>query len=116
MQFDNLPDMCLTCEKNMIKLANFSKNRKSIKVHTHVTLSLLNLHDLPNVLKWCEHQYNTWGYEDQWGVHGYQNLLPHFNFVEWPRHLNICNLPLIYAISSPGEYENPLSSLPPEKD
>ena len=88
------PSKWKVIEKNMTKLANFSKNRKGIKVHTHVTLSLLNLHDLPNVLKWCEHQYNTWGYEDKWGVHGYQNLLPHFNFVEWPRHLNICNLPI----------------------
>lgn len=80
-------------ERNMTKLAEFSKTRTGVKVHTHVTLSLLNLHDLPNILQWCQDQYTSWNYEWDWGVHGYQNCLPHFNIVDHPQHLHICNLP-----------------------
>ena len=80
-------------EKNMFKLAEFSKTRTGVKVHTHVTLSLMNLHDLPNILQWCQDQYTSWNYEWDWGVHGYQNCLPHFNIVDHPQHLHICNLP-----------------------
>lgn len=80
-------------ERNMTKLAEFSKTRTGVKVHTHVTLSLLNLHDLPNILQWCLDQYSSWNYEWDWGVHGYQNCLPHFNIVDHPQHLHICNLP-----------------------
>jgi hypothetical protein len=54
---------------------------------------MLNLHDLPNVLDWCKQNYETWHYEWDWGNHGYQNCLPHFNFVEHPRYLSIRNLP-----------------------
>lgn len=80
-------------EKNTKKLAEFSRTRKGVLVHTHVTLSLLNLHDLPNLLDWCKQQYDTWHYEWDWGNYGYQNCLPHFNIVDFPRHLNIRNLP-----------------------
>jgi hypothetical protein len=80
-------------ERNMTKLAEFSRTRTGVKVHTHVTLSLMNLHDLPNILQWCQDQYTSWNYEWDWGVHGYQNCLPHFNIVDHPQHLHICNLP-----------------------
>ena len=80
-------------EKNMIKLNEFSKTRTGVKVHTHVTLSMLNIHDLPNILSWCKHQYDTWNYEWDWGVHGYQNCLPHFNIVENPSYLHMRNMP-----------------------
>ncbi len=80
-------------ERNVQKLKDFSATRKGVLVHTHVTLSLLNLHDLPNLLDWCKKQYDEWHYTWAWGNFGYQNCLPHFNIVENPRHLNIRNLP-----------------------
>lgn len=80
-------------QRNIEKLKQFSKTRKGVIVHTHVTLSLLNLHDLPNVLEWCRQNYNTWHYTWEFGNYGYQNCLPHFNIVEHPRHLHIRNLP-----------------------
>jgi hypothetical protein len=45
------------------------------------------------LLEWCKKQYDTWYYEWDWGNHGYQNCLPHFNIVEHPRYLHMCNLP-----------------------
>lgn len=87
------PSKWRVVQRNIEKLKEFSKTRTGVLVHTHVTLSLLNLHDLPNVLDWCKQNYDTWHYEWDWGNHGYQNCLPHFNFVEWPRHLHIRNLP-----------------------
>lgn len=87
------PSKWKVIERNVAKLAKFSKTREQVKVHTHVTLSLLNLHDLPNVLGWCKQQYNKWYYETKDGNHGYQNCIPHFNFVEWPQYLNIAHLP-----------------------
>jgi hypothetical protein len=54
---------------------------------------MLNLHNLPEVLQWCKDQYDSWYYEWDWGNHGYQNCLPHFNIVEHPRYLHIRNLP-----------------------
>tara|TARA_B100001287_G_scaffold90998_1_gene76259 strand:+ start:3927 stop:5264 length:1338 start_codon:yes stop_codon:yes gene_type:complete len=80
-------------DRNIEKLKEFSATRKGVLVHTHVTLSLLNLHDLPNLLDWCKKQYDTWHYTHDWGNYGYQNCLPHFNIVENPRYLNIRNLP-----------------------
>tara|TARA_B100000900_G_scaffold369490_1_gene347354 strand:+ start:6191 stop:7528 length:1338 start_codon:yes stop_codon:yes gene_type:complete len=80
-------------EKNVSKLAEFSKTRTGTIVHTHVTISLLNLHDLPNILQWCKDQYDSWYYEWEWGNHGYQNCLPHFNIVDHPHWLHIRNLP-----------------------
>lgn len=81
-------------EKNVQKLAEFSKSRTGVIVHTHATLSMLNLHDLPNVLDWCKNNYDTWHYTWEFGNHGYQNCLPHFNIVNWPRWLHIRNLPI----------------------
>jgi len=87
------PSKWRVIEKNVKKLAEFSKPREGVIVHTHVTLSLLNLHDLPNVLDWCKHQYDTWHYNSDWNNHGYQNCLPHFNLVDHPHWLHIRNLP-----------------------
>lgn len=87
------PSKWRVIEKNVRKLAEFSRTRTGVKVHTHATLSMLNLHDLPNLLQWCKEQYETWHYEWDWGNHGYQNCLPHFNIVEHPSHLHIRNLP-----------------------
>lgn len=87
------PSKWRVVEKNVAKLADFSKTRTGTIVHTHVTLSMLNLHDLPNVLQWCKDQYDSWYYEWEWGNHGYQNCLPHFNIVDHPRYLHIRNLP-----------------------
>jgi len=80
-------------ERNVAKLAEFSKTRTGVVVHTHVTLSMLNIHDLPNILEWCKQQYDNWHYEWEWGNHGYQNCLPHFNIVEHPKYLHMRNLP-----------------------
>jgi pyruvate-formate lyase-activating enzyme len=87
------PSKWRVVEKNVAKLAEFSRTRTGVKVHTHITLSMLNIHDLPNLLEWCKKQYDTWYYEWDWGNHGYQNCLPHFNIVEHPRYLHMCNLP-----------------------
>lgn len=87
------PSKWRVVQKNVNKLKEFSRTRKGVVVHTHVTLSLLNLHDLPNILEWCKENYDTWHYSWDWGNYGYQNCLPHFNIVEHPRHLNIRNLP-----------------------
>jgi pyruvate-formate lyase-activating enzyme len=87
------PSKWRVVEKNVAKLAEFSRSRTGVKVHTHITLSMLNIHDLPNLLEWCKKQYDTWYYEWDWGNHGYQNCLPHFNIVEHPRYLHMCNLP-----------------------
>ena len=62
-------------------------------VHTHVTLSVLNIHDLPNILDWCKKQYDEWHYTWAWGNFGYQNCLPHFNIVENPYNMHLRNLP-----------------------
>lgn len=80
-------------QRNVDKLAEFSKTRTGVVVHTHVTLSMLNIHDLPNILEWCKQQYDKWHYTWEWGNHGYQNCLPHFNIVEHPRYLHMRNLP-----------------------
>lgn len=87
------PSKWRVVEKNVRKLAEFSKTRTGVIVHTHVTLSMLNLHDLPNLLQWCKEQYDSWYYEWEWGNHGYQNCLPHFNIVDHPHWLHIRNLP-----------------------
>ena len=87
------PSKWRVIQKNINKLAEFSRTRTGVIVHTHVTLSMLNLHDLPNVLQWCKDQYDSWYYEWEWGNHGYQNCLPHFNIVDHPRYLHIRNLP-----------------------
>lgn len=87
------PSKWRVIEKNVKKLAEFSRTRTGVIVHTHVTLSMLNLHDLPNILDWCKQQYDTWHYTWDWGNHGYQNCLPHFNIVEHPSYLHIRNLP-----------------------
>jgi hypothetical protein len=80
-------------KRNIEKLKKFSKTRTGVIVHTHVTISVMNLHDLPNVLNWCKENYDTWHYTWDWGNHGYQNCLPHFNIVEYPRNQHIRNLP-----------------------
>lgn len=87
------PSKWRVVEKNVKKLAEFSRTRTGVIVHTHVTLSMLNLHDLPNILEWCKQQYQTWHYQWDWGNHGYQNCLPHYNIVDHPKWLNIRNLP-----------------------
>ena len=87
------PSKWRVIQKNVEKLKQFSRTRPGVIVHTHVTLSLLNLHDLPNILDWCKQNFDTWHYETDWDHYGYQNCLPHFNFVEHPRHLSIRNLP-----------------------
>ena len=87
------PSKWRVIQRNIEKLKEFSKTRTGVIVHTHVTLSLLNLHNLPEVLQWCKDQYDSWYYEWEWGNHGYQNCLPHFNIVEHPRYLHIRNLP-----------------------
>ena len=80
-------------DRNIEKLKQFSKTRTGVIVHTHVTLSVMNLHQLPEVLGWCKNNYDTWHYTWDWGNHGYQNCLPHFNIVEYPQNLHIRNLP-----------------------
>lgn len=87
------PSKWSVVQKQVNKLKNFSKNHTGVTVQTHVTLSVLNLHDLPNVLDWCEQNYRSWHYTWEWGNHGYQNCLPHFNFVDWPQNMNIRHLP-----------------------
>jgi sulfatase maturation enzyme AslB (radical SAM superfamily) len=87
------PSKWRVIQKNIEKLKEFSRTRTGVIVHTHVTLSMLNLHDLPNILDWCKENYDTWHYVWDWGNHGYQNCLPHFNIVDHPPHLNIRNLP-----------------------
>lgn len=85
-------------ENNIKKLAEHSKTHKNIYVQTHVTLSVLNLHDLPNILEWCKKNYDQWHYQflkgdRYWGNYGYQNCVPHFNVVEYPSWLHIRHLP-----------------------
>lgn len=85
-------------EKNMKKLAEHSYRAKNIFVQTHVTISCLNLHDMPNIIGWCKENYDTWHYQNNNGQryswnYGYQNCLPHFNIVEYPDYLNIKHLP-----------------------
>ena len=85
-------------ENNIKKLAEHSKTHKNIYVQTHVTLSVLNLHDLPNIINWCKKNYDEWHYEFMqgnryWGNYGYQNCLPHFNVVEYPSWMHIRHLP-----------------------
>ena len=87
------PSKWRVIEKNIKKLKEFSRTRTGVIVHTHVTLSLLNLHDLPNILEWCKQQYDDWHYTWDWGNHGYQNCLPHFNIVDHPNYLHMRNLP-----------------------
>ena len=87
------PSKWRVIQKQVNKLKEFSKDKKGVTVQTHVTLSVLNLHDLPNVLAWCEDNYNTWHHTWEWGNWGYQNCLPHFNFVEWPQNMSIKHLP-----------------------
>lgn len=85
-------------EKNIKKLADHSAKEKNIFVQTHVTLSCLNLHDIPNILDWCKKNFDEWHYQTNngrlysWNF-GYQNRLPHFNIVEYPEYLNIKHLP-----------------------
>ena len=87
------PSKWKVIEKNIKKLAEFSKEHKTIYVQTHVTLSALNIHDLPNILDWCKNNYNTWHYSWDWGTYGYQNCVPLFNMVENPNFLHIKHLP-----------------------
>ena len=82
-------------QKNVGKLANHAREYKNLNVQTHMTLSCLNLHDLPNMLDWCKQQYDTWHYvdKDTWKHYGYINLFPHFNIVETPYNMHIRHLP-----------------------
>jgi len=83
-------------EKNIEKLKTFSKETKCITVHVHITISVLNIHDLGTLLSWCLKQYNDWHYcdEDTWNHYGYQNAIPHFNIVENPEFMHVRHLPL----------------------
>ena len=85
-------------ENNIKKLAEYAKEHKNVFVQTHVTLSSINLHDLPNIIDWCRKNYDTWHYQYSdgrryWGNYGYQNCLPHFNIVEYPYYFHIRHLP-----------------------
>ena len=83
-------------QKNVGKLATFAREYKNLNVQTHMTLSCLNIHDLPNMLEWCKQQYDTWHYiskGDDWTHYGYINCIPHFNIVEQPYNMHMCHLP-----------------------
>jgi len=87
------PSKWKVIERNMTKLAEFTKQHKNIFVQMHGTLSCLNLHDLPNLLEWSKKNYESWHYTWKWGNYGYQNCIPHFNIVEYPSYMHIKHLP-----------------------
>lgn len=82
-------------ERNVEKIKNVSKTNENFTVHTHVTLSVLNIHAIHEILDWCLQQYKDWHYHNKdYSCHyGYQNVLPHFNIVEHPDSMNIRHLP-----------------------
>lgn len=82
-------------QRNIEKIKEYSKTNDNFTVHTHVTLSVLNIHAIDEMLEWCLKQYQNWHYfnEDNFNHYGYQNVLPHFNIVEHPDNMNIRHLP-----------------------
>jgi len=82
-------------ERNIEKIKKYSKTNENFTVHTHVTLSVLNIHAIDEMLDWCLRQYKDWHYhnKDYSRHYGYQNVLPHFNIVEHPDNMNIRHLP-----------------------
>jgi hypothetical protein len=85
-------------QRNVGKLAIYTRNNTNLSVQTHVTLSSLNIHALPKIVAWCAQNYKTWNHIDKsdpmnWRHHGYQNYLPHFNIVERPYNMHMCHIP-----------------------
>lgn len=82
-------------EKNVNKLKEYIKKYDSFTVHVHVTVSVLNIHDLPNILNWCLDQYREWNYYSEKSMknYGYHNAIPHINIVEYPSFLHVRQLP-----------------------
>lgn len=82
-------------EKNIEKLKNYSKDKENFRIQTHMTLSVLNIHDIDKMLDWCHEQYKSWHYYNNktWKHYGYQNSIPHFNIVEYPGFMHVRHLP-----------------------
>jgi len=85
-------------QRNVGKLAIYTRTNSNLSVQTHVTLSSLNIHALPKIIAWCGQNYKTWNHIDKsdnnnWRHHGYENFLPHFNIVERPYNMHMCHIP-----------------------
>lgn len=82
-------------EKNIKKLKEYTREKENFTIQTHVTLSVMNIHELDKLLDWCFEQYTTWHYvnDTSWKHYGYQNAIPHFNVVEEPEFMHVKHLP-----------------------
>lgn len=89
------PSKWKNIERNSQKLADYAQHRGELTVHVHTTISLLNIHDLPQLLKWSMKNFKTRNFYSS-ELHtniGFQKLTPSFNMVTEPTYLNVCHLP-----------------------
>jgi pyruvate-formate lyase-activating enzyme len=89
------PSKWKNIERNSQKLADYAQSRGLLTVHLHTTISLLNIHDLPQLLSWSMNNFKKRNfYSSELGYNiGFQKLIPSFNMVTEPTYLNVCHLP-----------------------
>ena len=89
------PSKWKNIERNSQKLADYAQHQGSLTAHLHTTISLLNIHALPELLRWNMQNFKTRNfYSSELGYNiGFQKLTPSFNIVTEPTYLNVCHLP-----------------------
>ena len=90
------PSKWSVIEKNFDKLRQRCKEVKHINVQLHTTVSMLNILDIGEVYEFSRNQYQKFHYFDTEAraPHGYINILPHINIVDFPRYYHIRHLPV----------------------
>ena len=82
--------------KNFDKLRHRCKvDAKNIYVQMHTTISSLNVQNIEEIYDFSAEQYSLWHYwdDDKKRQHGYINMLPHINMVDFPTFYHVRQLP-----------------------
>ena len=89
------PSKWSVIEKNFNKLRERCKEVTHINVQLHTTISILNILNIGDIYDFSKQQYQRFHYWDerQKHPHGYINILPHINLVDFPRFYHIRHLP-----------------------
>jgi MoaA/NifB/PqqE/SkfB family radical SAM enzyme len=82
-------------EQNFDKLRHRCKEVKQIYVQMHTTVSSLNILSIGDVYDFAYKQYKAFHYwdDEKKRQHGYINILPHINIVDYPRFYHVRNMP-----------------------
>ena len=82
-------------EQNFDKLRHRCKEVKQIYVQMHTTVSSLNILSIGDVYDFAYKQFKAFHYwdDEKKRQHGYINILPHINIVDYPRFYHVRNMP-----------------------